>query len=164
LVKKLALDLLAIAVSASVAGCTVSQASDRDQYGNYLSELNSGNTYFGQARTHYDAGMRAYNGGVNYDAINYMISAADYYELATTHYGLMAGFAEGYDQKAYAVALESYAESCRYAALAYVEAYRAYDEGDRKKGDTRMSEGSAYVAQANEYHDQAVKLQPMAIT
>jgi len=162
-VKKLALVLMAIAVSASVAGCTVSQASDRDQYGNYLSELNSGNTYFGQARTHYDASMRAFSGGMNYDAINAMSSAADYYGLAVTHYGQMAGFAEGQDQKAYADALRSYAESCKFATSSYMEAYKAYDTGDRRKAELRMGEASAFVAQANEYQGQAEKLQPIAI-
>jgi hypothetical protein len=161
--KKIVLVLLAIAISASVGGCTVSQASDRDQYGNYLSELNSGNTYFGQARTAYDMGMRAFTGGINYDAINAMSSAADYYDLAMTHYGLMSGSAEGQDQKAYASALKSYAESCKFAASAYVGAYKAYDTGNRKKGDARMAEAAAFVAQANGYHDQAVKLQSMAI-
>jgi hypothetical protein len=163
-VKKLALLLLAIAVSASVAGCTVSQALNRDQYGNYLSELNSGNTYFGLGRTQYDSGMRAFTGGFNFDAINSMSSAADYYELATQHYGEMEGYGEGQDQKAYASALKSYAESCKFAASAYVEAYKAYDSGDRKKGDAHMADAAAYVAQANEYHDKAVKLQPTAIT
>jgi hypothetical protein len=163
-VKKPALLLLAIVVAASVTGCTVSQASNRDQYGNYLSELNSGNTYFGQARTQYDSGMHAFTGGINYDAINAMSSAADYYDLALKHYGQMSGFAEGQDQKAYASALKSYAESCKFAASAYVEAYKAYDTGDRKKGEARMNEGSAFVTQANGYHDQAVKFQPMAIT
>lgn len=161
--KKLALVLITFIVSASFAGCTVSRASDRDQYGNYLSELNSGNTYFGQARTHYDTAIRAFIGGINYDAINEMSSASDYYDLAVQHYAGMAGFAEGQDQKAYAAALKSYAESCKFAASSYVEAYKAYDSGDRKKGETRMSEASAYVTQANRFHDQAVKLQSMAI-
>jgi hypothetical protein len=162
--KKLALFLLAIAVSASVAGCTLSQASQRDQYGNYLSELNSGNTYFGQARTSYDAGMSAFSGTFNYEAINAMSSAADYYDLAFKHYGQMESFAEGQDQKAYASALKSYAESCKFAASVYAEAYKAYDSGESRKGDARMAEAAAFVTQANEYHDQAVKLQPMAIT
>jgi hypothetical protein len=155
--------LIAIAVSASVAGCTVSQASDRDQYGNYLSELNSGNTYFGQARTHYDAAMSAFSGGINYDAISAMSSAADYYGLAVTHYGQMTDLAEGQDQRAYASALRSYAESCKFAASSYMEAYKAYDIGDRKKGESRMIEASAFIDQANEYQVLAEKLQPMAI-
>jgi hypothetical protein len=161
--KKLALVFIAFIVSAGVAGCTVSQASDKDQYGNYLSELNNGNTDFGQARTNYDGGMRAFSNGNNYDAIGAMNSAADDYDLAVIHYGNMSDFAEGRDQKAYAVALKSYAESCKYAARSYAEAYKAYDDGDHYKGELRMSEAAAYVTQANGYHDQAVKLQSMAI-
>jgi hypothetical protein len=97
------------------------------------------------------------------DAINYMISASNYYDLASQHYATMADFADGQDQKAYAAALKSYAESCKFTASSYVEAYKAYDTGDRNKGELRMSEAAAFVAQANEYHDQAVKLQSMAI-
>jgi hypothetical protein len=161
--KKPALLLLAIMVSASVAGCTVSQASDRDQYGNYLSELNSGNTCFGQARAHYDIALGDFTGGINYEAINQMITASDNYNLAMQHYAGMADFADGQDQKAYAAALKSYAESCKFAASSYAEAYKAYDNGDRQKGELRMSEASAFVTQANEYQVQAQKLQPMAI-
>jgi hypothetical protein len=148
-VKKLALVLIAFVVSASVAGCTVSQASDRDQYGNYLSELNSGNTYFGQARTQYDAARSAFPGGFNYDAINAMTAAADNYAQAASHYGLMIGNAGGQDQSAYASALKSYAESCKFAASAYAESYKAYDAGDPKKGEARMDAAAAFVAQAN---------------
>jgi hypothetical protein len=162
-VKKLALIFITFIISASVAGCTVSEASDKDQYGNYLSELNSGNTYFGQARIHYDGAMDAFSGGIHYDAINAMNSAAENYDLAETHYGRMADFAEGQDQKAYAAALKSYAESCKYAARSYAEAYKAYNDDDRIKGELRMSEAAAFVTQANGYHDQAVKLQSMAI-
>jgi len=162
-VKKLALVVIVIIVSAGVAGCTVSRASDKDQYGNYLSELNNGNTDFGQARTYYDGGIRAFSGGINYNAIDAMSLAADNYDLAVTHYGQMADFAEGQDQKAYATALKSYAESCKYAARSYAEAYKAYDTGDRYKGELRMGEAATFVAQANGYHDQAVKLQSMAI-
>lgn len=163
MVKKLALILITFIVSASVAGCTISQASDRDQYGNYLSELNSGNTCFGQARAQYDAARNAFTGGMNYDAIDAMTTAAGYYEQATSHYGLMIGFAEGQDQRAYASALKSYAESCKFAASAYVESYKAYDAGDSMKGDARMADAAAFVTQANGFHDQAVKLQAMAI-
>jgi hypothetical protein len=150
-------------VSASVAGCTVSQAPDRDQYGNYLSELNSGNTCFGQAGAQYDAARTTFTGGFNYDAIDEMNAAAGYYDQAAGHYGLMIGYAEGRDQSAYASALKSYAESCKFAASAYAEAYKAYDAGDPGKGDARMDAAAAYVSQANGFHDQAVKLQAMAI-
>jgi hypothetical protein len=162
-VKKLALVLMTFVVSASVAGCTMSQASDRDQYGNYLSELNSGNTYFGQARTQYDSGMNSFTSGLNNDAIIAMTTASDYYDLAVQHYGQMDGYAAGQDQKAYASALKSYAESCMYATKTYKEAYKAYDSGDTRKGENLMDAAAAYVTQANQYHDQAVKLQPMAI-
>jgi hypothetical protein len=162
-VKKLALVLIAFVVSASVAGCTVSQASDRDQYGNYLTELNSGNTYFGQARTQYDSGMHSFTAGLNNDAVIAMTAASDYYNLAVQHYCRMEGYSAGQDQKAYASALKSYAESCKYATLTYKEAYKAYDSGDNRKGESLMDEAAAYVTQANEHHDQAVKLQPMAV-
>ena len=161
--KKLALVFIALVVSASVAGCTVSQASDRDQYGNYLSELNSGNTCFGQARTQYDAGIRAFSGDFNYDAISAMGAAAGYYDQAAQHYSLMESNASSQDQSAYASALKSYASNCKYAAQTYMEAYRAYDNGDRTKGEGLMNEAAAYVAQANQYHDRAVKLQTTAI-
>jgi hypothetical protein len=162
-VKKLALVFIAFIVSASVAGCTMSQASDSDQYGNYLNELNSGNTYFNQARAQYDAATHAFTSGVNFDAIDDMSTATNYYELAANHYGRMADLAAGQDQKAYATALKSYAESCKYAAIAYEDAYKAFDTGDRKKGDAQMAQAADYVAQANGFHDQAVKLQQMAI-
>jgi hypothetical protein len=163
MVKKLALILITFIVSASVAGCTLSQASDRDQYGNYLSELNSGNTCFGQARAQYDMARNAFTGGINYDAIDAMTTAADYYDQAASHYGLMIGYAGGQDQRAYAAALKSYAESCKFAATAYAESYKAYDASDSKKGEARMAAAADFVAQANGFHDQAVKLQAMAI-
>ena len=162
--KKCALVLIALALSASVAGCTVSQASSRDQYGSYLSELNSGNTYFGLARAQYDRALQAFAGGVSYDAIDAMASAYGYYNTAMEHYGQMAGFANGPDQKVYAEALESYAQSCMYAASAYMEAYKASDNSDRQKMDASFGNAAAFVTQANGYHDQAVKLQAMAIT
>jgi hypothetical protein len=163
MVKKLALILITFVVSASVAGCTLSQASDRDQYGNYLSELNSGNTCFSEARAQYDAANNAFTSGINYDAIDEMTTAAGYYEQAASHYGLMIGFAGGHDQIAYASSLKSYAESCKFAAAAYAESYKAYDAADNKKGDARMADAAAFVTQANGFHDQAVQLQAMAI-
>jgi hypothetical protein len=163
MMKKYALILLAFAVSVSVAGCTVSQASDRDQYGNYLSELNNGNADFNSARAQYDAAMKSYDGGIFYDAIHSMSYASDMYGSAMGHYGEMAKNASSPDQKAYAEALKSYAESCKYAALAYTEAYIAYQSGDRYRGDAQIKSAADFVTQANQYHDKAVRLQPTAI-
>jgi tetratricopeptide (TPR) repeat protein len=161
--EKYALVLLAFAISVSVAGCTVSQASDRDQYGSYLSELNSGNADFNNARGLYNTGMNAFKGGMYYDAINAMSSSYDNYNSAMMHYDQMTGYAAGPDQQAYAGALKSYAQSCMFAASAYSDAYKAYEGGDHYKGDTLMSSAAGFVKQANEYHDKAVELQAMAI-
>ncbi|MGA9139882.1 MAG: hypothetical protein WBZ29_06635 [Methanocella sp.] len=163
MMKKYALLLLAFAVSVSVAGCTVSQASDRDQYGSYLSELNSGNADFISASTLYSSAVNAYKGEMYNDAANGMSTSCDSYNNAMIHYDQMAGYANGPDQKAYADALRSYAQSCMYAASAYTEAYQAYGSGDRYKGDARMGSADGFVKQANEFHDKAVELQPMAI-
>jgi len=164
MMKKYALLLLAFALSVSVAGCTVSEASDRDQYGSYLSELNSGNADFNSARGLYDTAMNSFKGEMFYDAINAMSASYDKYNSAMTHYDQMAGQAASPDQQAYAEALKSYAQSCMYAASAYLEAYQAYQGGDRFRGDTLMGSAAGFVQQANEYHDKAVHLQAMAIT
>jgi hypothetical protein len=163
MMKKYALLLLAFAVSVSVAGCTVSQASDRDQYGSYLSELNSGNADFNSASALYKSAMNAYKGLMYNDAVNGMSASCDSYNNAMMHYEQMAGYSAGPDQQAYADALKSYAQSCMYAASAYTEAYQAYKDGDRYKGDARMGSAAGFVKQANEYHDKAVELQHMAI-
>lgn len=163
MMKKYSLVLLAFAISVSVAGCTVSQASDRDQYGSYLSELNSGNADFNTARGLYDTAMNAFKGGMYYDAISAISASYDNYNSAMSHYEQMAGNAASPDQHAYADALKSYAQSCMFASSAYLEAYQAYENGDRYKGDNRMSNAAIYVKQANDYHDKAVKLQAMAI-
>lgn len=163
MMKKYALLFLAFAVSVSVAGCTVSQASDRDQYGSYLSELNSGNADFNSARGLYDTAMYSFKGEMYYDAISAMSASYDKYNSAMTHYDQMASHAAGPDQEAYADALKSYAQSCMYAATAYADAYRAYQSGEHNRGDTLMGSAAGFVQQANEYHDKAVELQPMAI-
>lgn len=163
MIKQYALILLAFAVSVSVAGCTVSQASDRDQYGSYLSELNSGNSDFNSARGLYDTAMNSFKGGMHYDAISAMSASYDDYNSAMTHYDQMADHAASPDQQAYADALKSYAQSCMYATSAYLEAYQAYDDGERFKAENLMGSAAAFVQQANEYHDKAVNLQAMAI-
>ncbi len=163
MMKKIAVAFIALVLSAGVAGCTVSQASTEDQYGRYLSELNGGNTDFGLARAQYDQASQAFAGGIGYDAIDAMAAACDYYDMAMEHYARMAGYASGPDQRDYAAALQSYAQSCMYAASAYLEAYKAGDRGDRPKMDASFAGAAAFVTQANEYHDKAVKLQPMAI-
>lgn len=155
--------IVAVVMAAGVAGCTVSQASDRDQYGNYLAELSSGNTEFSQGSNVYKAAMNAFDGEMYNDAISGMSSASGYYSLASKHYGQMDSYAATQDQKAYAEALGSYADSCRYASIDYMNAYKAYESDDRQKGAALMNEASTYIAQANEYHDKAVKLQPMAV-
>ena len=163
MIKKIAVAFIVLALSAGVAGCTVSQASTEDQYGRYLSELNSGNADFGLARAQYDQASQAFSGGIDYDAIDAMATACDDYDQAMEHYAHMAGYANGPDQRDYAAALQSYAQSCMYVASAYLAAYKASDRGDRLKMDASFAEAAAFVAQANEYHDKAVKLQPMAI-
>ncbi|OPY30944.1 MAG: hypothetical protein A4E28_00034 [Methanocella sp. PtaU1.Bin125] len=163
MMKKYALLFLAFAISVSVAGCTVSQASDKDQYGSYLSELNNGNAEFNSARGMYETAMNAFKGGMYFDAISAMSASHDYYYNAMIRYDQMAVYASGPDQEEYADALKSYAQSCMYAATAYADAYRAYQSGDRFRGDTLMGNAAGYVTQANQYHDKAVELQRMAI-
>jgi len=158
-----ALVLLTIALSASVAGCTVSQASDRDQYGNYLGEMSDGNAAMAQAREQYD-GAGAYFTRGSYDlAIAAMNAAYGRYGEAADAYGLMASNASSQDQRAYAEALQSYAKNCMYAAASYTDAYTAYKQGDQSQGAACWKEAETFVSQANGYQDQAVRLQPMAI-
>ena len=72
--------------------------------------------------------MNAFKSGMYYDSIDAMSSSYDNYNSARMHYEQMTAYAAGPDQQAYADALKSYAQSCMYAASAYLEAYQAYEE------------------------------------
>ncbi len=80
------------------------------------SELNSGNADFNDARTLLDSAANAFKGEIYNAAIDGMSSSHDSYNSAMIHYEQMSGYAAGPDQKAYADALKSYAQSCMYAA------------------------------------------------
>jgi hypothetical protein len=161
--KKYAMIILVLALSISAAGCTVSHASDRDRYGEYLGELNAGNAACGEAMEQYGTAARYFSKGFYNESIPAMKLVFNGYQTAAGHYREMAGHAETPDQRSYAGALESYAESCMYAAASYGEAYAAYGRDDRYRGEAYMRDAADFIAQANRYQEKAVALQPKAI-
>lgn len=163
MIKKYIIVILALALATGAAGCTVTQASDKDQYGDYLTELNAGNTACSSAMDEYNTAAQYFSKAGYNQSIAVMSLAYKDYSEAVTHYQKMTGFADTSDQRAYADALKSYAESCKYAAAAYNEAYAAYGRNDRYKGDISLKDAADFIRQANQYHDKAVALQPIAI-
>ncbi|WP_424356519.1 hypothetical protein [Methanocella sp. MCL-LM] len=152
-----------LALSASTAGCTASQASTHDHYGDYLSEMSLGNTEFALASEHYNNASQYFSKGRYTPAIQEIDAAEKGYDRASRHYSNMTAMATTNDQRAYADALQAYARSCMYASTAYGDAYQAYSTGDNYRGDACQQNAKEYIEQAGKDHARAVALQPNAI-
>ena len=161
--EKYLIALFVLALSVAAAGCTTSEASTHDHYGDYLSEMSLGNTEFALASEHYNNASQYFSKGGYTPALKEIDAAEKGYDRASRHYSNMTAMATTNDQRAYADALEAYARSCMYASGSYHDAYVAYSAGDNYRGDACQKNAKEYIEQAGKDHARAVALQPDAI-
>ena len=161
--KKYFIVLAILSLAITAAGCTTSQATVPDQYGGYLSEMNSGNTDFSLASDHYSNASQYFSKSGYTPAIREIKEAQKEYDQALQHYENMSAYADREDRRAYANALQAYARSCMYASGSYGDAYLAFQNGDSNRGNSRLKDATDYIEQANKDHARAAALQPNAI-